>query len=102
MIGAFMDLLLDEIHQALELDEAYGTLLARLEQTVQDLVPIELLPTSILLDHHVRDFIDSLIACETACTVQTLAPPADRVAVTTLAGVDDAIFQKSAVWAFHA
>jgi hypothetical protein len=77
MIRAFMDLLLHEVHQSLQLDDTDWTLLARLEQTIQDLVPVEFFPAAILLDDHVRDFVDSFVTGETTRTVQTLASAAD-------------------------
>src|SRR5438477_11369479 len=37
-------------------------------------------PAAVLLDDHVRDFVNAFIRREAAATLQALAPPANRIA----------------------
>ena len=51
---------------------------------VLNLLAVEFLPPAVLLDHHVRDFVDPLVSGEAALTRQAFAPAADGIAFLTL------------------
>src|SRR5579859_828431 len=49
---------------------------------LQDFLPFESLAPSVLLNHHVRDFIDTLVSGESPAALQAFAPAANGVAPT--------------------
>ena len=71
-----------------------------IQQTIQNLLPIELLPATIFFDHHVRNFVDPLIGSEAlfALFTHTLAAAADGIALTALPGINDAVLNMAAKW----
>ena len=60
-----------------------------------ELLPLEPLARAVLLDHHVRDLVDPLVAGEAPAAVEALAPAADDLAFLALARVDDLIAEMS-------
>jgi len=70
------------------------TLLARLQQTLQELLTIEPFPPAVLLDHHVRDFVDSFVRREAASAFEALSPAADQIAGAALARVNYLVIAK--------
>src|ERR1700722_13880381 len=89
------------IHHLGQLGHRDRPLLASLQAPVQDFLAIELFPPSILFDDHVGDFVTSLICSEAALAAQTLAAPANDIALLALARVDDFILFVAAKGAVH-
>src|SRR5206468_11471581 len=65
------------------------------------LLALEAFARAVLLDHHVRDLVDPLVAGEPASAVEALAAAANDLALLALARVDDLIAQMAAERAFH-
>src|SRR5450759_1741002 len=76
-------------------------LFARLQQPAEHLLAVELLAPAILLDHHVRDFINSLVRSVAAGAFQALAAAANGIAFLALTGIDYLIVQMIAEWTLH-
>src|SRR5207342_1805444 len=66
-----------------------------------EFLPLEPLAPAVLLDDHVRDFIDPFVAGEAPAAFETLAAAANDFALLALARVDDLVAQMTAVWTFH-
>src|ERR1017187_8775668 len=80
---------------------AHRTLFARLQQTAQHLLAVELLATAILFDHHVRDFINSLVRSIPARAFHALAAAPDGIAFLAFTRIDYLIVQMIAKWTLH-
>jgi len=59
---------------------------SQLQESLQDFLPLETLAPAVLLDDHVRNFVDSFVGCESPAALQALAPAAN--------GVSDAAFPR--------
>ena len=77
----------------LERRHGHRPLLAGLEQAGDQLLALEPLAAAVLLDHHVGDLVDPLVAGEAAAALEALAAPADDVAFLALARVHDLVAQ---------
>src|ERR1039457_6687136 len=95
------DLRFHPIDQFGEPRHAHRTLFARLQQTAQHLLAVELLAPAILLDHHVWDFVNSLVRSVTAAKFHAFAAAADGIAFLALAGINHLIMQMIAKWTLH-
>jgi hypothetical protein len=74
---------------------------ARLQQSGNELLALEALARPVLLDHHVGDLVDALVAGKAPPAVEAFTPPADRLALLALAGVHDLVAEVAAKWALH-
>src|ERR1035437_3608030 len=95
------DLRFHPVDQFGEPRHAHRTLFAGLQQSAEHLLAVELLAPAILLDHHIRDFINSLIRGVAAGAFQALAAAANGIAFLAFAGVDYLIMQMIAKWTLH-
>jgi hypothetical protein len=75
----------------LQLAQGDRPLLARLEQSVEELLAAELLAGAVVLDDHVRDVLDLLVGREPPAAAQAFAAAADGHAVAALARVHDPV-----------
>src|ERR1039457_5146732 len=100
-VRGIADLRFHPVDQFGEPRHAHRTLFARLQQTTQHLLAVEFLAPAILFDHHIRDFIDSLVRRVTAGTFHALAAAADGIAFLAFTGIDYLIVQMIAKWTFH-
>src|SRR5690348_9849597 len=98
---SFMHRAFDFIHDGLELRCRYRPLLARFQQSLQDFLTLEALPPPVLLDHHVRNFVDALVSGEAPFAFQAFAPPADRIARPPFPRIDHFVVQMPAKWTLH-
>src|SRR5207247_1310808 len=92
---------LDLMHDALQRIRAHRPFLAGKLETAQDLPPIERFPPAVLLNHLQAQLFDLFVSGEPPFASQAPASPLDRFAVTDRARVEDVVFQKAAVGAFH-
>src|SRR5688572_2541636 len=92
---------LDLIGHRLDGGDADGTFLARLQEARYELLPLEPLARAVLLDHHVWNLVDPLVAGEPAAAVETLAAAANHFALLAFARVDDLIAEMAAERALH-
>src|SRR5688572_14866569 len=91
----------DLIHDCVELSGRNRPLLARLHEPGAKLPSIETFPPAVLLDDHVRDFLDRLIGRETATAGFAFPSPADHLSLAALARVHHAIIHRAAERTFH-
>src|ERR1022692_4389979 len=95
------DLRFHPVDQFRQPRHAHRTLFAGLQQAAQHLLPVEFLTPPILLDHHVRHLIDSLIRGVAAGAFQTLAPAANGIAFFAFPGIYYLIVRMIAEWTLH-
>lgn len=92
---------LDGVHDLSQLRHGNRPLFTRLQKPFEHLLAIEFLPPPTSFDDHVGDFVTSLVSGEASLAFETLAAPADDVAVFGLAGIDDAVLTMAAKRAGH-
>src|SRR5215208_6859804 len=92
---------LDLVGHRLDGGDADRPLLTRLEEARHQLLPLEPFARAVLLDHHVRNLVDPLVAGEPAPAVETLAAAANHFALLAFARVDDLIAEMCAERALH-
>src|SRR5688500_13434366 len=100
-LGAILERRFDLVGDALDGRDADGTFFARLEQTGDELLPLEALARAVLLDHHVRDLVDPLVTGEAAAAVEAFAPAADDLPFLALPRVDDLVAEMTAERTLH-
>ena len=81
--------------------DAHRPLLARFQQSANQLLSVESLTPPVLLHDHVRNFIDPFVAGETPAAFEALAPAADGFAFLALARVDDLVAEMTAIRTLH-
>src|SRR6266849_3187769 len=91
----------DFIHDGFQLGGGHGTFLARFQKSLQNLLPLEALAPPVLLDDHVRNFVDAFVGCESAATLQALAPAADGVTAAAFPRVDHFVVNMPAKRTLH-
>src|SRR5262245_22100392 len=96
-LGPLLQRGFNAVRDAFEGGHADRTLLARLEQPRDQLLPLEPLARSVLLDHHVRDLVDPLVAGEPFPAVQALAASPDDFPLLRLSRIDDLVSQVAAI-----
>ena len=89
------------VHNGFELAGRNRPLFAGAQQAAQHLLAVEALAPPVLLDHHVRDFVDALVGREAPVAALALAPPPDGVGLLALARVDHPILPETAIGTFH-
>ena len=94
-------LLLDVIDDLFQLHQRNRAFLARLHQTIEQLLLVVRLPRAIALDQHKRHALHRLVGGEALGAGKALAAAADAAALLRRAGVDDLAFLVTAVGAFH-
>src|SRR5262245_23544685 len=100
-LGTFLQRRFDLVGHALDGGNADGPLLTRLQQAGDQLLSLESLAGTVLLDHHVRDLVDPLVAGESSSAAETLAPSTDDLAFLALARVDNLVAEMCAERALH-
>src|SRR6266403_125725 len=100
-LGRFMDKTLDFVDQGFELCRGDRPLLAGFQQPLQNFLAVEALPASVLLDDHVRDFVDAFVRGETAAAFQTFPAAANQVPDSALARVDNFVVREGTERALH-
>src|SRR6185503_6331907 len=101
LLGALVQLGLDVGDDVVDRLDGDRALLAGLEQRAAQLLAIERLPAPIALDHVRQHVLDVLVGRVAPMALETLAPAADELAVTTDPRVDDAILGVAAERASH-
>src|SRR6202165_4524023 len=99
--GGLLHHALDFIHDCFQLGGGHGTFFARFQKSLQNLLPLEALAPPILLDDHVRNFVDAFVGCEPAAALQALAPPANRVAAAAFPRINHLVVNVCAKRALH-
>src|ERR1700693_770703 len=89
------------VHNLLELADWHRPFLTCTQQAVQNFLAVEFLAASVLLDHHVRNFIDALVGGEALGALQALAAAADRLRLFAFARVDYLVIGEAAKGTFH-
>src|SRR6266511_1373011 len=94
---------LHAIADVLDGRHTHRTLLARFQETSDQLLPLEPFARAVLLDDHVRDLVNPLITRKPLVTIsiETLTPPSNNVAFFAFARIDDLVAHVSAVRTLH-
>jgi hypothetical protein len=92
----------DFIDDGFKLGRGNGSLFASLQEALEDFLALETLAATVLLDHHVRDFVDAFVGGEAAGTFQALPAATDGVAGAAFAGIDYLVIEVGAERTFHA
>src|SRR6476619_3566436 len=89
------------IDRLLEGDQADGTFLASLGQTVHQFAAIEYFVRAVAFDHAQIGALNLFVSGEAICTLQANPAAANAGAVTRLAGIDDIVISESALGTTH-
>ena len=94
-------LLLDVIDDLFQLPQRNRAFLARLHQTVEQLLVVVRLPGAIALDQHKRHALHRLVGGKAFSAVETFTPATDAGTLVRRTGVHDLAVFKAAKWALH-
>src|SRR5260370_20737429 len=100
-LGGFVYHAFDFVNDRFELRCRYRPLFASLQQALQNFLAFKAFAPSILLDHHVRNFVNPLVSGESALTFQTLAPSPNGVAGAPFTRIDYLVIQMPAERTLH-
>ena len=78
-----------------------GRFLAGFQKSLQNFLALEALAAAVLLDDHVRDFIDAFVGGEAAGTFQAFTAAADGVAGAALTRINYLVIDVRAEGALH-
>ena len=90
--------MIDDLFQLHQRNRAF---LARLHQTVEQLLAVVRLPGAIALDQHKRHALHRLVGGKAFSAVETFTPAADAGTLVRRTGVHDLAVFKAAKWALH-
>src|SRR5260370_10998506 len=91
----------DFVHNRFQLGRGHRTFFASLQKSLQNLLPLEALATPVLLDDHVRNFVDAFVGGETAAAFQALTAAANGVANAAFPRVDHPVVHVRATTTLH-
>src|SRR5216683_1782027 len=100
-LGGFVYHAFDFVHDRFELRCRYRPLFASLQQSLQNFLAFKAFAPSILLDHHVRNFVNPLVSGESALAFQAFAPTPNAVAGASFTRIDYLVIQIPAERTFH-
>src|SRR5271155_854172 len=89
------------IHDGLELANGHGPLFARFQQSLQNLLALKFFAAPVLLDDHVRNFVNAFVGGEPALAFYPFAAPPDQVAGAPFARVYYLVIQMRAEGTLH-
>src|SRR5882757_2355853 len=92
---------LDFVHNRFQLGRGHRTFFASLQESLQNLLPLEALAPPVFLDDHVRNFVDAFVGGEPPAAFQALAPAANGVANAALPRADHLIVNVRAKRTLH-
>src|ERR1700687_1640973 len=101
-LGGLDDESLGFVDDLLELADGYGALLAGAHEAVEHFLAVKTLAASVLLYHHVWNFVDALVGGEAFFALQAFAAAADGIGFLALARIHDFVIFKPTKGAFHA
>src|SRR5262249_36534120 len=90
------------IHYCFKLGRRNRPLFASLQESLQNLLPLESLAPAIFFDNHVRDFVDPFVCRESSFAFQTLTAAANRIARPPFARIDHFVIGMPAKGTLHA
>src|SRR5260370_12254438 len=91
----------DFVHNRFQLGRGHRTFFASLQKSLQNLLPLEALATPVLLDDHVRNFVDAFVGGETAAAFLALTSAANGVANATFPPIDNHVVNVRAKRTLH-
>src|SRR6267143_260150 len=91
----------DFIHDGFQLGGGHGTFFACFQKSLQNLLPLEALAPPVLLDDHVRNFVNAFVGREPAAALQALAPPPDGVAAAAFPRINHFVVNVCAKRTLH-
>src|SRR5216683_653116 len=100
-LAGFMHDAFDFVDNFLQFWCGHWSLLARLQEPLQDLLPLEAFPPSILLDHHVRNFVDPFVRREPPAALQAFPPTANGVPAAAFPRINHFVINMRAKRTLH-
>src|SRR3984957_20393483 len=100
-VRGFADECLRFVDNCFKLADGHRAFFAGLQQSLEDFLALEFLAASVFLDHHVRNFVNTLVGGEPAIALQAFAAATNQVAGARLARVDHFVVQVRAERALH-
>src|SRR5215469_1206832 len=100
-LGGVVDHRLDLVDNPFQLRRSHRPLLACFQKPLQYFLPFETLPPSVLLDDHIRNFINAFVGREAAVALQAFAAPADGVPAAPFPRIDHFVVQVRAKRTLH-
>src|SRR6266436_32541 len=100
-LGGFVHHAFDFVDDAFELGRGHRPFLAGFQQTLQNFLALEAFAAAVLLDDHVRNFVDTLVGGEAASAFQTFAAAANGVAAAAFARINHLVVDVRTERAFH-
>src|SRR5215469_9011597 len=89
------------IHDSFQFRRGHRPFFAGFEQSLQNLLPLEALAASILLDDYVRNFVDTFISREAAGAFQAFAATANGISRSAFARIDYLVIEMRTERTFH-
>src|SRR5258705_7407897 len=87
-LGSFVHHAFDFVDNGLKFRCWHRPLLASFQQTLQNFLTFEAFAAAVLLDHHVRYFINPFVRGEAPSAFEALPPAADSVAAAPLSRIN--------------
>src|SRR6266478_2236733 len=91
----------DFIHDRFQPGSSHGTLFARFQKPLQNLLPLEAHAPPVFLDDHVGNFVDAFVGGEPPAAFQALAAAANSVADAAFPGIDHLVVNVRAKRTLH-
>src|SRR6266567_1352161 len=91
----------DFVHDSFQLWRGHGPFFASFQESLQNLLPLKALPPPVLLDDHVRNFVNAFVRCKPAATLQAFATAANRVAHAAFPRIDHLVVNVRAKRTLH-
>src|SRR6266853_5272259 len=87
-LGSLMHHAFDFVDDGFKLRRRHRPLLASFQQTLQNFLTFEAFSAAILLDHHVRNFVDAFVRGEAPSTFEAFPPAPNGVAAAALSRIN--------------
>src|SRR5712672_1297059 len=100
-LGSFVHHAFDFVDDSLKLGRRHRPLLASFQQTLQNFLAFEAFAAPILLDHHVRNFVDPFVRGEAPSTFEAFPPAPNSVAAAALSRINYLVVDVRTEWALH-
>src|ERR1700756_4589432 len=100
-LGRLVHHAFDLIDYRLQLRRSYRPLLASFQQALQNLLALESFAAPVLLDPHVRNFVDAFVRGETPAAFKAFPAPANGVAAAPFARINYLVVDVRAERALH-
>src|SRR5258708_34139745 len=100
-LGGFVHDAFDFVDDGFDLRSGHGPFFASFQQALQNFLALKSFAPPILLDDHVRNFVDAFVSGEAASTFEAFAAAANGGAGTAFARINHVVVYVSAEGALH-